>query len=107
MTEQTSNKVALFIMHRALPGKRDQVRQVWERHMQALITQNRAHENYFYCYDNNDPDAICVYQQYSDHEASQAFLENPSYADYHKEVTPLLAGEPKITAATPLWIKGA
>ena len=62
---------------------------------------------YFYCYDDNDPDSICVYQQYSHHESSQAFLKNPSYAVYLKESRLLLAGEPEITAATPVWIKGA
>ena len=101
------SKVALFIKHKSLPGKRDEVRRVWERHMQPQIAQNKAHQAYFYCYDDNDPDSICVYQQYSDHESSQAFLKNPSYAVYLKESRLLLAGEPEITAATPVWIKGA
>lgn len=100
-------KVALFIKHKSLPGKRAEVRGVWERHMQPRIAQNEAHEAYFYCYDDNDPDSICVYQQYSDRESSQAFLKNPGYADYLKEVEPLLAGTPEITAATPVWVKGA
>lgn len=101
------SKVALFIKHRSLPGKRDEVRGVWERHMRPQIARNKAHDAYFYCYDDNDPDAICVYQQYSDRESSQAFLKNSSYAEYLREVEPLLAGQPEITAATPMWIKGA
>ena len=72
--------------------------------MQHRIAQKKAN---FYCYNDNDPDSICVYQQYSDHESSQAFLKHPSYADYLKEVEPLLAGEPEVTAATPVWVKGA
>ena len=100
------SKVALFINHKSMPGKRDEVRRVWERHMQPRIAQNKAHEAYLYCYNDNDPDSICVYQQYSDHKSSQAFLKTPSYADYLKEVEPLLAGDPEITAATPVWVKG-
>ena len=101
------SKVAIFIKHRSLPGKRDEVRKVWERHMQPQIAQNKAHEAYFYCYDNNDPDSICVYQQYSDVESSQAFLKTSTYADYLEEVEPLLAGQPEVTAATPVWVKSA
>jgi len=101
------SKVALFIKHKSLPGKRDEVRAVWERYMQPKIAQNKAHEAYFYCYDNNDPDSICVYQQYSDRESSQAFLKNPSYAEYLKEVESFLAGQPEITTTTPVWIKDA
>lgn len=101
------SKVALFIKHKSLPGKRDEVRAVWQRHMQPRIANNTAHEAYFYCYDDNDPDSICVYQQYSAHGSSQAFLQTPSYAEYLKEVEPLLAGQPEITAATPVWVKGS
>ena len=56
------SKVALFIKHKTLPGKRDEVRKVWMRHMQPNITSNPAHEAYFYCFDNNDPDSICAFQ---------------------------------------------
>lgn len=99
------NKVALFIRHVSLPGKRDEVREVWERHMRPRIETNKAHEAYFYCYDNNNPDVICVYQQYSDLESSQAFLKTLSYAEYLKEVDALLASQPEVTSATPVWIK--
>lgn len=100
------SKVALFIKHKSLPGKRDEVRAVWERYMQSKIARNKAHEAYFYCYDDNDPDSICVYQQYSDRESSQEFLKTPGYAEYLKEVELLLAGQPEITTATPVWVKG-
>lgn len=101
------SKVALFIKHRSLPGKRDAVRDVWQRHMQPHIEQHSAHEAYFYCFDGDDPDSICVYQQYSDRESAQAFLRMPNYARYLREVEPLLAGQPEITTATPVWVKRA
>lgn len=46
------NKAAIFIRHKTLPGKREEVRKVWERYMQPLIAQNKGHEAYFYCYDD-------------------------------------------------------
>jgi len=99
------SKTALFITHRALPGKRDEVRRVWEKHLQRNIAADAAHEAYFYCYDDSDPDTIRVFQQYADRASSQEFLAAPWYAAYVSEVTPLLAGQPEIRAATPVWAK--
>lgn len=101
------SKTALFIKHRARPGKRDEVRRVWEKHLRPRIATNAAHQAYFYCFDDGDPDLICVFQLYADRAASQAFVQAPWYAAYVEEVTPLLAGQPEISVATPAWIKGA
>lgn len=100
-------KVALFIRHKTQPGKRDEVRRVWERHMRPHIANNPGHEAYFYCFDNNDPDAICAFQQYANSEASAGFLKTESYAAYLREVEPLLAGPPQVTSLAPVWIKEA
>ena len=100
-------KIALFVKHKTQPGKRDEVRRVWERHMRPNIASNPRHEAYFYCFDNNDSDAICAFQQYADLESSRDFLKTESYAAYLKEVEPLLAGPPEVTSVTPVWVKGA
>jgi quinol monooxygenase YgiN len=70
------------------------------------IASNPAHEAYFYCYDDNDPDVICAFQQYRDRMSPQDFVEAPWYAAYIEEVTFLIAGEPEIRAVTPVWSKG-
>jgi quinol monooxygenase YgiN len=75
------SKVALFVKYKTLPGKRDEVRKVWMRHMQPNIASNPAHEAYFYCFDNNDPDSICAFQHYTDLESAQNFLKTEGYAD--------------------------
>ena len=98
--------LALFIRHKTQPGRRDQVRAVWERHMQPAIAQNQGHAAYFYCFDDGDPDAICAFQQYVDADAARAFLTTESYAAYLREVEPLLAGPPEVTSLTPMWRKG-
>ncbi|MGH9898600.1 MAG: putative quinol monooxygenase [Pyrinomonadaceae bacterium] len=100
-------KVALFVMHKTQPGKRDQVRKVWERHMQPNIASNPGHEAYFYCFDNTDPDSICAFQIYTNSESLQEFLKTESYATYLKEIKPLLAEPPQVTSFTPMWIKGS
>ncbi len=59
------NSSAVIIKHKTQPGKRDELRQVWEKHMAPAIAANPGHLAYFYCFDNSDPDAICAFQQYS------------------------------------------
>jgi quinol monooxygenase YgiN len=98
-------KTALFIKHKAKPGKREEVRKVWEKHLRPRIGENEAHEAYFYCYDDNDPDMICVFQLYADETGPQAFVAQPWYPAYEAEVGPLLTGESEFRTATPFWIK--
>ena len=102
-----STALALIIKHKTQPGRREEVRKVWERHMAPAITSNPGHTAYFYCFDNADPDSICAFQQYWRVEASQDFLRTSRYAAYLKEVGPLLAGPPQVTALTPVWSKAA
>lgn len=95
---------ALFLMHKTKPGSRDEVEQVWRKHMPAAIEANEGHERYFYCY-SEDPDQIVVYQQYVDADAAAAFLQNPAYVAYLAEVESLLEGPPQVIRAIPRWSK--
>lgn len=99
------SKTALFIHHNTLPGQREAVRAVWEKHLRPAIAANSAHQAYFYCFDDNDPDSISVYQQYEDAAAQQDFVKGPFYKAYIDEVSPLLAGEPQIWTANVQWSK--
>ncbi len=96
---------ALIIRHRTRPGRRDEVRAIWERHMAPAIAANPGHEAYFYCFDTADPDVICAFQQYSGPDAARVFLETPAYRDYQDEVERLLLGPPEVTSLEPVWIK--
>ena len=98
---------ALIVKHKTQPGKRDEVRKVWERHMASAISANPGHTAYFYCFDNADPDSIYAFQEYASEEASHGFVKTNSYAAYLKGVEPLLSGPPQVTALTPMWSKGA
>jgi quinol monooxygenase YgiN len=96
---------ALIVRHKTQPGKRDEVRRVWEKHMAPAISGNPGHTAYFYCFDNADPDSIHAFQQYESIEASREFLTTASYAAYLEDVEPLLAGPPQVTALSPIWTK--
>lgn len=95
----------LFIKHKALPGKREEVRRVWETHLMPSIQERQVHDAYFYCYDDGDPNTIRVFQRYADGADAQAFMQGPAYEAYVDAVTPLLAHPPEIHAATVAWTK--
>lgn len=96
---------ALIVKHKTQPGRRDDVRRVWEKHMAPAISANPGHTAYFYCFDNKDPDSIWAFQQYESEKASQEFVNTVSYAAYLKEVEPLLSSPPQVTPLTPMWSK--
>lgn len=99
------SKTALFIRHQAQPGKRDDVRRVWEHFVKPRAAANPAHEAYYFCYDRADPDVICVFQLYSSVEAMQEFLSGDWYPDYLREVGRFVAAPPQITPADLVWAK--
>ncbi len=104
---QRGDAVALFIRHTALPGRRDELAEVWSRHMPTSIQGNDGHTDYHYCFDAGDADAIVVFQRYVDSAAARAFLEEPSYQRYLAESQHLLAGPPTVTTASPYWSRTA
>jgi quinol monooxygenase YgiN len=89
------SKTALFVRHKALPGKRDDVR----------AAANPGHEAYYFCYDSKDADVICVFQLYSDTAAMESFLEGAWYPEYLAEVGEFVAFPPEITPADLIWAK--
>src|SRR5688572_2023413 len=99
------NQKALFIRHQARPGKRDDVRRVWEKFVKPRAAANPGHEAYYYCYDRNDADVICVFQLYQDLEALDSFSKDGWYAEYLNEVSQFVSVPPQITPADLIWQK--
>lgn len=99
-------KTALFVRHRALPGKRDALKQVWEKYAQAYITEADVQLAYFYCYDDNDPDTIVAFQLGMDEAGLQEFVKQPWFADYQAETAALVATPSEFRTLTPHFTKG-
>ena len=97
---------ALYIRHKAQPGKRDEVKRIWEKHARAYVEKASGQIVYVYGFDDSDPDAIVAYQLYSGDAATDDFVSQPWYADYQKETAALLAGPSEFRTITPQWIKG-
>lgn len=58
-------------------------------------------------YDNDDPDVIRAFQQYTDADAATAFLATPAYAAYVHAVEHLLVGPPAVIRTTVVWTKAS
>ena len=48
------NPIALFIRHKAKPGQRDAMREIWEHYVKPRAAANPGHLEYFFCYDIKD-----------------------------------------------------
>lgn len=94
----------LLIEHRTRPGKRDEVKKIWEQHMQPALAANPDHKSYAYSFGANE-DVIAAFQVYTSQSAAEAFLRNPSYLEYVEASRPLLTGEPKVTVLDVQWLK--
>lgn len=100
-------KLALFIHTRAKPGRREELQALWEKHLQARIESNPVQEVYFFCLDTHDPDAFHLFELCADPAQLEANASAPWFADYMREVEPLLAEPPTVSVTSPAWAKGA
>jgi len=97
---------ALCIRHKAKPGKREELKAIWEKYAREYIDNAGGQVVYVYGFDDGDPDAIVAYQLYTGDAATQDFVSQPWYGEYQRETSALLAGQSEFRRITPQWIKG-
>jgi quinol monooxygenase YgiN len=101
------SKSATFVRHKAKPGRRDDLRRVWDKYVRDYVAGNDGALSCYYCYDDNDPDTVIVFQLAADQALGQEFVKQPWFADYQRETAALLDGSSELRVATPQWVKGA
>ena len=101
------SKSATFVRHKAKPGRRDDLRRIWEKYVRDYVAGSDGALSCYYCYDDNDPDTVIVFQLAADQASGQEFVKQPWFADYQRETAALLAGPSEFRTATPQWVKGA
>ena len=74
------SKSATFVRHKAKPGKRDELWRIWERYVRDYVAGSDSALSCYYCYDDNDPDTIIVFQLAADRASGQEFVKQPWYA---------------------------
>lgn len=100
-------KLAMFIKTTCKPGRRDEVRALWEEYLKPRAQENPTQEVYFCCYDNMNENVMYLFELYGSHEGFGANAQAPWFMEYMQKVGPLLEGQPEVGMATPLWAKGA
>ena len=96
---------ALYIRHQALPGKREDVLRIWEKHARDYIDRAAGQVVYVYGFDENDPDTVVAYQLFSGDAGTDDFTSQPWYQAYQAETAALLAGPSEFRSIAPQWIK--
>ena len=77
---------ALVLRHRARPGRRDALVEVWRRHMPDAVRDNDGHQAYVLCASHADPDVLLVFQQYRvAHAAAHQVELVPGLAEGRRE----------------------
>lgn len=100
------DRLAMLITTRTQPGRRDEVRRLYEEHLAPRATANDAQEIVVWCADQADPDVFHLFEVYRDADAAQAAGQAPWFWEYLRLVGPLLDGSPEVRTATLAWAKG-
>ncbi len=99
------SKVALFVRHKAKPGKRKEIQKIWESYVKPRVLENPSHELYYFCFDSKDRDSVNVFQVFSNEDAMNAFMAGSWYPEYLNKISEVIAEPPIIAAADPIWKK--
>jgi quinol monooxygenase YgiN len=100
------DRLAMVIMSKAAPGKRDELFELYRRYLAPRAEANPAQEVVVWCADQRDEDAFVLFELYRDPAALGENAQSDWFADYMAAATPLLAGEPQIVMASPRWSTG-
>lgn len=90
----------------AAPGKRDELFDLYREHLAPRAETNDAQEVVVWCADQQDPDRFVLFEIYRDGAALGANAGADWFAAYMQQAMPLLAAEPTVVMASPLWSTG-
>ena len=100
------SQLAMVIKTKTQPGKRDEVRALYEEHLAPRAEANADQRLVVWCDDDQDPDAFVLMELYATREAFEANASAPWFGEYMAAAGPLLAAQPEIVMGTPRWSKG-
>jgi quinol monooxygenase YgiN len=98
--------MAVFVKLKAQPGKREEVKELWEKHVKPHQESTPEILSCCYCYAMEDEDTICAFELLSGPSAAEAAMNSEWFSAYQEALRPLLAGPPEATAASLIWSKG-
>jgi hypothetical protein len=94
---------AMIVRSRARPGKREELRAAWDKHLRAETESDPDRLLYLYLYDAEDPDAYVPIGALAK-GASPRPPDAPLFQRFMQEAAPLLDGMPAVHQV--VWSKG-
>ncbi len=100
------SQLALIIKTKCQPGKRDEVRRLWDEYLKPRALTNTDQEVIVYSYDLQDENTFYLFEIYSSQQAFEASSKAPWFWDYMKAAGAMLDGQPEVMMANPVFTKG-
>lgn len=98
-------KSALLITYRTKPGQRDVLHRAFDQHVKTHVAANPKVERFVMCNDDTDPNAVHLFELYSDRAALDEIGGASWLADYNAALEPVLDGDTELTFTSPTWFK--
>ena len=103
--EPTMTAMTLSVTIKCQPGKRNEVKAIWESMTRPHAESNDKVQFSCYSFANEDADTIILFEVLSDSEVLTTLYQEEWFKKYLAAMSPLLAGPPEIVTGTPVWIK--
>ena len=100
------SKITMIVKTRCQPGKRDEIRRLYEQHLKPRAEANPGQELIVYSYDAQDENLFYLFEIYSGQEVLQANSNATWFWEYMSAAGPLLDGQPEVMMGTPVVAKG-
>ncbi len=101
------SKMILCVKFKALPGKRNEVKNVWERLVKPHAETSQSLDFCCYSFVNEDEDSIILFEILAEGVEFDLSSQEDWFKKYLEEMGPLLAGPPELLTGKPIWIKGS
>jgi quinol monooxygenase YgiN len=100
------SQIAMVIKTTVKDGKREEVLELYKQHLAPRAQTNDEQQVVAWCADQHDPNVFYLFEVYSSPEAMGANAQADWFGQYMAAVGPLLAGEPEVGMAEPMWTEG-
>ena len=98
-------QAVLSVKIKCLPGKRDDVKTLWERMTKPHAAESDNVQFSCYAFADQEPDTIILFEVLADGNVLATMYREEWFKQYLAEMGPFLAGPPEIVTGTPIWIK--
>lgn len=99
------NELAMMVSGTTKPGKREELRALFERLLAPAAQANDAQRFVAFCLDHREPDRFFLFEIYSSAAAMQANAQNPAFAEYMQASMPLLSAPPEMSMGSIAFLE--